>query len=255
MFKIYNKMFIRAFFIQSLWNFERLQNIGFLFVLKPYIDELYADKEKRKEAFLRHLGFFNTHPYMANIIAAIAANIEKKKSLGENAGDVNMLKSSLAGPLAALGDSFFWGTVRPVVSFVCVFLIILFTQVWHSHSSDYAVIIPAIFLFCYNLFHIPLRYWFILMGFKLDKESFKIIAKFEVKFIWEAMRYFGLFAVGASIVFYIIAFGFLSPERVIPEAVVYAAAFGLAVLLGKISPTVMFYAAVLFCITMSYLRI
>ena len=58
MFKIYGKMFFKSFFLQALWNFERLQNIGFLFVLKPFVDKVYPDRERRKEALIRHTGFF-----------------------------------------------------------------------------------------------------------------------------------------------------------------------------------------------------
>ena len=43
------KLFIRTFFVQSLWNFERLQNIGFLYVLYPVFKKLYPDKNKRKD--------------------------------------------------------------------------------------------------------------------------------------------------------------------------------------------------------------
>ena len=61
-------IFLRTFFLQALWNFERLQNVGFLYILYPVLKKLYPDKEKRKEALLRHIGFFNTNPYMVTII-------------------------------------------------------------------------------------------------------------------------------------------------------------------------------------------
>ena len=51
---IKNFIFLRTFFLQALWNFERLQNVGFLYILYPVFKSLYKDKEKRKEALLRH---------------------------------------------------------------------------------------------------------------------------------------------------------------------------------------------------------
>ena len=42
---IKNFIFLRTFFLQALWNFERLQNIGFLYILYPVFKSLYKDKE------------------------------------------------------------------------------------------------------------------------------------------------------------------------------------------------------------------
>jgi PTS system mannose-specific IID component len=60
-----------------------LQNIGFLYVLYPVFKQLYPDKEKRKAVLLRHIGFFNTNPYMANIIFAMVINAEKSIADGD----------------------------------------------------------------------------------------------------------------------------------------------------------------------------
>jgi PTS system mannose-specific IID component len=257
MFRTYNKMFLRSFFVQSLWNFERLQNIGFLFVLKPFIDDIYKDKEKRKEALMRHTGFFNTHPYMASIIIAVIANIEKEGSQGHEVKDVNFIKNSLAGPLAAIGDSFFWGTVRPVISFVCIFLIVFFTKPLSSSLLAYGALIPLIFLLLYNAIHIPLRYWFLFLGFKLERESVKIISSCGIKILWEALRYLGLLTIVAALIFYFKEFGLSSSvfgifKGTAPDAVIYGIVLAASVILGRINPTFMFYCAILFCVIMSY---
>ena len=117
---IKNFIFLRTFFLQALWNFERLQNVGFLYILYPVFKSLYKDKEKRKEALLRHIGFFNTNPYMVNIIIAMVINAENNIALGQekNIKKPEMIKSVMAGPTAAIGDYFFWGTWRPFVSFI-----------------------------------------------------------------------------------------------------------------------------------------
>jgi PTS system mannose-specific IID component len=96
-------MFVKTFFIQTLWNYERLQNVGFLFILKPFLCRIYSDEGEKKEAFLRHVGFFNTHPYMVDLIAAIVVNMEEKASEnvhGEKVSDINMIKDIMTAPLA-----------------------------------------------------------------------------------------------------------------------------------------------------------
>jgi PTS system mannose-specific IID component len=253
-------MFLRSFFIQSLWNFERLQNIGFLFLLKPFLDDIYKDKAQKKEALICHTGFFNTHPYMANIIVAAIANIEKQKSEDRQARDVNFVKNSLAGPLAAIGDSFFWGTIRPIASFVCVFLIVFLSKPLSGSMTAYAPVIPLVFLSLYNAAHIPLRYWFLFLGFKMERESIKIISGCGIKILWEILRYFGLLTIIAALFFYFKDFGFSSDvfgvfNGVVPDAVVYGAVLTVSVILGRMNPTFMFYCAVFFCVIMSYIGI
>ncbi|MDR1194991.1 MAG: PTS system mannose/fructose/sorbose family transporter subunit IID [Endomicrobium sp.] len=259
MFKVYGKMFLKTFFIQSLWNFERLQNIGFLFVLKPFLDKVYLNPDRRKEALMRHTGFFNTHPYMANIIIAITANAEKeiaaKEAAAEKLPDTNFIKSVMAGPLAAIGDSFFWGTLRPFTAFLSIFFVILFSKVL---DPSYSWIVPFIFLFTYNCVHIPARYWFLSISFKLDKEMLAVVPKLEIKFLGDMARYTGFLLVIASLVFYFKIFGFsavhtnfLTPA--IPDAFVFGIVLVVSIIFGRMSATFMFYSVVLLCVLMSYL--
>jgi len=258
MFKVYNKMFLRSFLVQSLWNFERLQNIGFLFVIKPFLDKIYKDKKQRKEALLRHIGFFNTQPYMANIIASVVLNVEKQSSEGGEAKDVNFIKNSLAGPLAAIGDSFFWGTIRPAVSFVCVFLIVFLAKPLRDVLLAQAIIIPLIFLLLYNSVHIPLRYWFLFFGLKVESEHIKLISSCGMKILWETIRYLGLLTLIAAAFFYFKEFAFSSSvfgifKGAVPDAAVYGTVLILSIVLGRINPAFMFYSTVFFCVVMSYI--
>ena len=259
MFKVYGKMFIKAFFIQALWNFERLQNIGFLFVLKPFLDRVYLNKDRRKEAMLRHIGFFNTHPYMANVIIALSANAEKEtaESGKEHIPDVNFIKNAMAGPLAAIGDSFFWGTLRPVAAFISIFLVILFSKVL---DQDYNWIVPVVFLFLYNCIHIPVRYWILIISLKLDKETIAVISKLEFKFLGDMVRYCGLIIVLVSLFFYFKFFGFAPLNanffgESVPDAVIFGAVLVASTVFGRFKASVMLYSVIMMCILMSYLGI
>ena len=70
------------------------------------------------------MGFFNTHPYMSSLIIAIDANMEKELSkceCGEKKSDVNSVKNIMEGPLAAIGDSFFWMDIK-IFSGLCKYI-------------------------------------------------------------------------------------------------------------------------------------
>ena len=44
------KVFLRSFFLQALWNFQSMQALGFLYVLKPFLEKLYSKEEEKREA-------------------------------------------------------------------------------------------------------------------------------------------------------------------------------------------------------------
>jgi PTS system mannose-specific IID component len=261
--KSFFKILIRSFFIQCLWNFERLQNIGFLFVIKPFLDKLYKDREERKNALLRHIDFFNAHPYTANIIAAIVANDEKKvfdEGKKTNLEHIATLKNSLAGPIAAVGDAFFWGTVRPVIAYICIFFVIAFTG---SRSEilgfNFDILIPVFFILIYNLVHIFSRVALLYCGFKYDRKCISIISGSNFKCIWDFIKLFGFLVVLFNLVVYLYCFGFnvygFSNGK-IPDALIYGAVFICSVFAtGKWVATFLFYLIVLLCITISYLGV
>ena len=61
--KTINKVFWRSFMYGASWNYERMQNLGFLYTILPTLKKIYKDKkEDMSVAMSRHLEFFNTHP-------------------------------------------------------------------------------------------------------------------------------------------------------------------------------------------------
>ena len=255
---IKNFIFLRTFFLQSLWNFERLQNIGFLYILYPVIKSLYKDKEERKKVLLRHIGFFNTNPYMANIIIAMVINAENKIASGQeqNIKKPEMIKSVLAGPVAAIGDSFFWGTWRPFVSFVAILMIILSMNMF---SVNFLWIAPITFIVVYNVVHIAFRYWSLIVSFRLNDKMIKIVSKLEIKFMGDIFRIVGLIIITLAIIFYLKTFGLVPVMElhslVHPDVLIYGVILLISFLLGRIRPVIMFYFALIFSFILGYLGI
>ena len=107
----------RSTFIQGSWNYERMQNGGWLYSLMPALNKLYTKKEDRIAAYKRHLEFFNTHPYLASPILGVTLALEEDRANGAPVDDVAIqgVKVGMMGPLAGVGDPVFWYTVRPIV--------------------------------------------------------------------------------------------------------------------------------------------
>ncbi|QIQ21152.1 PTS system mannose/fructose/sorbose family transporter subunit IID [Zophobihabitans entericus] len=107
----------RSTFLQGSWNYERMQNGGWVYAMIPAIKKLYQTKEDRSAALKRHLEFFNTHPYVAAPVLGVTLALEEERANGAAVDDVAIqgVKVGMMGPLAGVGDPVFWFTVRPML--------------------------------------------------------------------------------------------------------------------------------------------
>ena len=120
-FKKFFQFFWRSWAIQASCNYERQMNMGFLFGIAPTLDELYPDEHDpeqmayKKEAYERHMAFYNCTPQTSAFTLGLAASMEEQYAADRenfNPDTINAVKTSLMGPLSGVGDSFFQGTIR-----------------------------------------------------------------------------------------------------------------------------------------------
>ena len=118
-----SQFFWRSWAIQASWNYERQMNMGFLYGMVPTLDRLYPDEsdpkqlEAKKEAYHRHMAFYNCTPQTSAFILGLAASMEEEYAKDPENFDpdsINAVKTSLMGPLSGIGDSFFQGTIRVI---------------------------------------------------------------------------------------------------------------------------------------------
>lgn len=121
---------LRANLLQATWNFERQQGIGWAFALAPALKRLYPAREERLDRLAEHTAYFNTQPTLASIALGAAAKLEEQRAQGLTADAAGMarLKSVLGSTLAALGDRFFWFTLRPFAASIGVLLALAYKQ-------------------------------------------------------------------------------------------------------------------------------
>jgi mannose PTS system EIID component len=153
------RVFVRTFFIQASFSPEAMQSLGLLYALEPALRRLYPDETQRKEAVRRHLAPFNTHPYVAAGLIGGILFYEVRIARGEASADaVRRFKDTLMGPLAALGDGFFWRSLRPAAGALAAMLVPLI-QLW-------AVVLYIVF---YNLVHLWFRGQLFYLGWTLGE--------------------------------------------------------------------------------------
>ena len=153
------RVFMRSFFLQSAMNYERMQNLGFAYVMEPAIRHLYP-KHEWNAALNRHLVFFNSNPYLTAAIIGAALKLEEKHANQQSsAQDVVDFKQFMMGPIAALGDSFFWTSLKPLAASWAV-LAVLSDVTWA----------PLAFLLFYNLVQISFRFYGVFQGYAKGEE-------------------------------------------------------------------------------------
>ena len=243
-------MLLRSYFIQALWNFEKMQNIGFAYGILPFLRHLYPDPNERKTALLRHINFFNTNPYMVSMIFGMAASFEEdiKNDKSIQPEQVNILKNNMAGPLAAIGDTFFWATWRPFSVLIAIGAAFI---LFKTKIQVTELIIPAIFIFVYNVVPVPFRYWSLIVSYKLRNNIIELIASLEFQYIVDVVKMVSIVVFGLVFVFY-----FFSYAGTFFQMGIFLTIFLLSVLFGcfRFSATLMFFGVIALSVILAYLR-
>ena len=91
---------------------------GYGYTMMPALKELYKDDPKAmQEAVKRHLEFFNCATSTSPFIIGLTCAMEEQNASEPGSYDtssITSVKAALMGPLAGIGDSFFWGTFRVI---------------------------------------------------------------------------------------------------------------------------------------------
>lgn len=183
------RVFWRSFQMEFSWNYERQMNLAFVYTLIPVLKKLYSRKEDLAEALKRHLAFFNTTPHIVTLILCITVAMEEKNSQQKemDASSIDNVKASLMGPLAGIGDSFFWGTLRLIA-----------TGIGTSLALKGNILGPILFLLVFNVPHILARWFFTRWGYVLGTG---VLQRIQQSGMMESLTYgasiIGLMVVGA----------------------------------------------------------
>lgn len=182
------KVFWRSFTMEWSWNYERQSNMSYTYAMIPIINKLYKTTKDKSDALKRHLEFFNTTPHISTLMLGISTAMEEinAKSDGFDTSSINNVKVGLMGPLAGIGDSFFWGTLRVIA-----------TGIGTSLALQGNILGPILFLLVFNVPHILVRYLFMFWGYNLGAG---VLDKIQKSGLMESLTYgaaiLGLMVIG-----------------------------------------------------------
>ena len=147
---------LRSFALQGSWNYRTLNGTGIGYTMLPLLRAIYAgDPVGLTEATRRHIGSFNSHPYLGPMAVGALARLEAD---GVEPEVLERFKTALRGPLGTLGDRLVWAEWRP---FCLLVAIVLFAAGVGPITS------AVVFLVLFNAGHLYLRTW----GFRFGWES------------------------------------------------------------------------------------
>lgn len=154
--KMIRELFWYSFLLENSYNYERQQALGYAVGMWPAIKRFYPNKEDQADALVRHMQIFNTTPHLVSAITGVSVALEKEASQQDDfdKSTINSIKVSLMGPLAGIGDSFFWGTIRIIASALALPL-----------SAQGSILGPIMFLIAFNVPHILIRYFGLKFGY------------------------------------------------------------------------------------------
>lgn len=162
-------VWLRLLLLQASWNFERLQGLGFFYALLPGLRKLYP-ADQLASVSRRYAGYFNTHPYLAPLVAGAVLKLEEQclSQQGDEA-EINEFKEMVAAPYAAIGDALFWGGLRPLAAGIA--LLLAFKGLLWA---------PLIFLLLFNLVPVWFRGRFFQYGYREGMRSVELMQRLNL---------------------------------------------------------------------------
>lgn len=187
--KTLNQMAFRSMFLQASFNYERMQACGWLFSILPGLKVIFkGNQDKLKDAMKRHMEFFNTHPFLVTSIMGLTLAMEEK---GEDPELIRGMKVAMMGPLGGIGDAIFWFTLIPIAA-----------SFGASLALQGNILGPILFLFIFNIVHLPLRWGLMHSFYKLGLEAFDKLKAATMHF-QKAATIVGLTVIGGLIASYV----------------------------------------------------
>lgn len=205
------KVFWRSFFIQSMWNYRSLLSTGFGLCMLPVLRRLYNDEQERRQFLMRHLKFFNAHPYMVSYALGVSIRLEEEYAAGqaEAAQRLDRIKDLLISILGSIGDQLFWLTLRPVALLVGTLGIFLLPDI----PLRLGVLATVFLLF--NIPHFYMRYKGILEGYQFSTEVYKCFQTQRFQRLRRFYQSIGLMALAGFFLALISHFGKTAPLQLV----------------------------------------
>lgn len=185
--KTLNKMVWMSCFLQSSFNYERMQACGWLWSMLPGLQKIHTNKEDLKASMAHNLDFLNTHPFLVTFVMGIVLSLEQNKA---ETPTIRSVRISAAGPLGGIGDALFWLTLVPITAGLTANL-----------AMDGNILGAILFLLIFNVVQFVVRYALLYWSYNLGTKAVTMLTS-NAKEFTRAASILGIFVVGGLIANY-----------------------------------------------------
>lgn len=187
-----HKVFVRSIAYNSSFNYERQLNLGWAWSLMPVLRKLYKDdKEEMSKALQRHLEFNNITPFICTLLMSITVALEEENATTPDfdTDSINAVKVGLMGPLSAIGDSIFFGTIRVIAA-----------GLGCSLALQGNVFGPILYLLIFNIPNFLARYILVFKGYEFGTSFLtKVEESGVMDKVFKGASILGLMVIGAMV--------------------------------------------------------
>ncbi|MBP3039031.1 PTS system mannose/fructose/sorbose family transporter subunit IID [Bacillaceae bacterium Marseille-Q3522] len=240
------KSWIRWFAYSEVTNnFERLQALAFCGAMTGILQKLYKKKEDLSAALKRHLTMYNTQANWGSVINGITIAMEEKTAAKTADEEVNEevitgIKTGLMGPMAGIGDTIDYGTLRPILMGIFIPFALAGSQI--SALAPLLIQTTFVAIMGYTLYH---------KGYSVGRKSITdILQSGKIQQVIAGASLLGMFMMGALSASYVklttpLKINFSSAEavtiqtlidQIAPRLLPLLAVFGIYFYLVKVGP-------------------
>ncbi|MDK2814280.1 MAG: D-glucosaminate system component [Thermoanaerobacter sp.] len=184
-------------------NYETMIAPSFLWAMMPILKKLYKKPEDLKEAYKRHLLFFNTQCiWGGGTILGITISLEEEraKAIAEGRKEeavtpevINNTKVGLMGPLAGIGDAIDSGTVQ--------YILIALALPWAQAGNPLGALIPWVAFVTITYLY---GFYFVRAGYSLGRAAVaEIVSGKRIRSIIDGLSVLGTFMMGVLAASYV----------------------------------------------------
>lgn len=104
-------------FLEVPHSYDRMQGLSSMASVSRPLRKMYKeDDEAYLDAMKRNAQFFNTEGIIGSVINGMALSMEEEKAMGAGVPSEVMysLRTALMGPMAGIGDTLIWGTLKTI---------------------------------------------------------------------------------------------------------------------------------------------
>lgn len=182
------RLAFRSVFLQTGFNYERMQASGWTYAMLPFLKRIHKDDKKRlSESMKDNLEFINTNPTLVGFLMGLIISLEENN---EDRSVIKGLKVALFGPLAGIGDALLWFTLLPIVAGICA-----------SFAINGSILGPIVFFAVYICVFLSRIIW-TTAGYNLGVKAIDMLRE-NSKAISKAATVLGVTVIGGLIASYV----------------------------------------------------